>query len=157
MYYFFFFFASSLTSSTFMFILLPFNVIQSDWYQMWNINSYIHGLFFQWIILSKNCTVNLVQHILHRWLEIVISPISFLRPRNYITILINTKSFKIFWLVVWTRHAFTYWLIIHNIVKNIIINTTYFLGKSTTLNSYLHLSAMFMIFTNTVYSRWMYR
>ena len=50
----------------------PLNVIQSDWYQMWNINSYIHGLFFQWIILSKNCTVNLVQHILCKWLEIVI-------------------------------------------------------------------------------------
>ena len=108
------------------------------------------------IYIVENCTINLVWHILHRWLEIVIPPVAFiwflrnLKPRNYITILINTKSLKIFWLFMWTQHVFTFWLIIHTVmhVLNIIINTVeiilkYALSKCTTLNP--HLSAMFMI------------
>ena len=54
------------------------------------------------IYIAQNCIVNLVWHILHRWLEIVVPPVTFkwflryLKPRNYITIIINTKSLKIF-------------------------------------------------------------
>ena len=86
-----------------------------------------HWFIYSWSILPmiyivENCTINLVWHILHRWLEIVIPPVAFiwflrnLKPRNYITILINTKNLKIFWLFMWTQHVFTFWLIIHTVV-----------------------------------------
>ena len=117
------------------------------------------------IYIVENCIINLVWHSLHRWLEIVIPPVTviwflkYLKPRNYITIIINTKSLKIFQRVMWTQHVFTYWLIIHyshgytehnyKYCRNNTKICKYSLGNSTTLNP--HLSAMFMIFnTNTV-------
>ena len=129
-----------------------------------------HRFIYSWSILStiyivENCIINLVWHILHRWLEIVILPVTFiwflryLKPRNYITIIINTKSLKIFQHIMWTQYVLTYWLIIHcsheytehnyKYCRNNTKICKYSLGNFSTLNP--HLSATFMIFnTNTV-------
>ena len=70
--------------------------------------------------------VRLLTVVVWKGLEIVIPPVALiwflrnLKPRNYITILINTKSLKIFWLFMWTQHVFTFWLIIHTVMHTYI-------------------------------------
>ena len=90
----------------FMFILIPFIwCFVSPSFLIRFTPNLEHWFIYSWSILPmiyivENYTINLVWHILHRWLEINIPPVSFiwflrnLKPRNYIIILINTKSLK---------------------------------------------------------------